>query len=223
MATARRGQGVVLVVLLLIFGAVALRKQQTRAARRARTVATAPRELPDAPVRRVMDSVALLRDPERFENYLRQVYDESNVDMRFLIVRSVEGSIEEYGRTAARHLGLGSGSGRRGLLFVYDAGGNRLRIEVGPRLEGIITDHFAGYLMHEHVRQFASGGDLRMGFRLMLFIVQRRIREAVLGDEYDPRAVDFVREPHRLATGARQRASRAPAPRCSATARRTPP
>ena len=149
---------------------------------------------------RLYDSLDVLHDG-RFEAYLDDLYHESNIDVRFLIVPGVEGSIEDYARSAARRLGVGGATGGRGLLFVYDARGQRLRIEVGPPLEGVITDHFAGYLMRRHVRDFAAANDLSLGFRLMLFIIHRRIREAVLGDEYDPRAVDFVREPHRLAVG----------------------
>lgn len=179
---------------------------ESRSASRARRRATPGTRAASAPashdsrVTRVYNSLDLLPDAH-FEVYLNDIYDESSIDVRFLIVPAVEGSIEDYARAAARRLGVGGATGSRGLLFVYGARGHRLRIEVGPQMEGMITDHFAGYLMREHVRDFAAAGNLSLGFRLMLFIVHRRIREAVLGDVYDPRAVDFAREPHRLAAG----------------------
>ena len=37
-----------------------------------------------------------------------------------------------------RELGVGREVDRRGLLFVYDVAGQRLRIEVGAQLEGVI-------------------------------------------------------------------------------------
>lgn len=182
-----------LVVVAVIVGYTVLRPKSTEPDRRAGA--------PAAPTTRVLDSASILRDADRAESYLQSVYDESNIDVRLLLLPSVEGRIEDYAREAARQMGVGQESGRRGLLFVYDAAGKRLRIEIGPHLEGIITDHFAGYLMREHVRDFAAAGNLGLGFRLTLFMVQRRIREAVMGLEYDPRAVQFVREPHRLAAG----------------------
>jgi uncharacterized protein len=153
---------------------------------------------------RVTDGIAALRfsDERRFEQFLQQIDDESGVDVRFLLVPRVDGgSLEEYSIRQARALGVGRDAGRRGLLFVYDSTAKRLRLEVGAQLEGVITDAFAGYLMREHVRSFFGAGNPRLGLLTTIMIVQHRLREGVLGEEFDPGFVEFIRDSRRLAVG----------------------
>jgi hypothetical protein len=153
----------------------------------------------------IQDDAGVLTADERrrFEQFCLQIEDESGTDIRLLLVPAITGeSIEDFAVRRARELGLGRSSDRRGLLFVYDVGAQRLRIEVGPKLEGIITDAFTGYLMREHVRHFLRNGTAGLGLRTMLFMVQHRIRDAVLGGEFDPRFADFIADSRRLAEGA---------------------
>jgi uncharacterized protein len=138
----------------------------------------------------------------RFERFLQMIEDESGVDIRFLLVPSVEGeTLEQFGVRMARKMGVGQGLDRRGLLFVYDVAQRRLRIEVGMQMEPIITDAFAGYLMREHVRSFFGTGNPSLGLRTTLFMVQHRLRESVLGREYDPTFNGFILDQRRLAVG----------------------
>jgi uncharacterized protein len=138
----------------------------------------------------------------RFERFLQMIEDESGVDIRFLLVPSVEGeTLEQFGVRMARKMGVGQDLDRRGLLFVYDVAQRRLRIEVGMQMEPIITDAFAGYLMREHVRSFFGTGNPSLGLRTTLFMVQHRLREAVLGREYDPTFGQFILDQRRLAVG----------------------
>jgi hypothetical protein len=153
---------------------------------------------------RVTDRIGALSFSEewRFERHLQQIDDESGVDIRLLLVpRVATGSLEEYSVSQARALGLGRNAGRRGLLFVYDTTAKQLRLEVGAQLEGVITDAFAGYLMREHVRSFFGAGDVRLGMLSTLLLVQHRLREGVLGQEFDPTLVEFIRDARRLAVG----------------------
>jgi uncharacterized protein len=137
-----------------------------------------------------------------FERYLQQIADESAVDIRFLLVPKVEGeSLETYSVGKARALGVGRDANRRGLLFVYDASSQRLRLEVGANLEGIITDAFSGYLMREHVRSFFGTGNPQLGIFTTLMLVHHRLREGILGREFDPRTVELIEDSRRLARG----------------------
>lgn len=77
----------------------------------------------------------------------------------------------------------------------------QLRIEVGPTLQHIFTDRFVGYLMRDHVRSFFAAGDPALGLRLTMFILHARLRRAALGEDYDPRAAEFIKDRRRLATG----------------------
>ena len=154
--------------------------------------------------RRVRDEAHLLTFADRrmLEANLQMVDDESGAEIRFVIVPTLAGEdIAAFGLRTARDWGLGRESARRGLLFVYVRDAQRLRMEVGPALEGIVTDAFAGYLMREHARSFVGTGHESIGFQTMVAMVQMRLREAALGRDYDPRVLEFVRESERLAVG----------------------
>ena len=155
-------------------------------------------------VNRVRDHAGVIPfgDEWRFERFLQQIDDESGVDVRFLLVPEVAGeTLERYSVRQARALGVGRDLDRRGLLFVYDVAARRLRIEVGATMEAVITDAFTGYLMREHVRSFFGAGNPSLGLRTTLFIVHHRLREAVLGQSYDPRVLQFIADNRRLALG----------------------
>ena len=154
--------------------------------------------------RRIDDRAALLdrRQLPLFEDYLSNINYESGIDIRFVFVDSVPGgSLEDFAVREARALGIGRTLDRRGVLFAYDLSGRRLRIEVGPTLQGIFTDRFVGYLMRQHVRSFFAGGDPNLGLRLTLRLLQSRLRQAALGEEYDPRAAEYIEDAVRLASG----------------------
>jgi hypothetical protein len=153
---------------------------------------------------RITDEIEGLsfREEWHFEQLLQQVDDESGVDIQFLLVPRIDGgSLEEYSVRQARERGVGRDADRRGLLFVYDTSGKRLRLEVGARLEGVITDAFAGHLMREHARSFFGTGNPQLGILTTIMIVQHRLREGVLGQEFDPGFVEFIRDARRLAVG----------------------
>ena len=151
-----------------------------------------------------VDEAGLLKPWQlsKFDHYLHQVRDESGVDVRFLLVRGVpHGDLESFALQRLRALGIGRQVDRRGLLFVYDLASQRMRIEVGPHLEGVFPDGFVGYLMREHAAAFFGARNPELGLRTMMFMVHRRLREAVLGMDYDPRAVSFITDSVRLAAG----------------------
>jgi hypothetical protein len=72
---------------------------------------------------------------------------------------------------------------------------------VGAQLEGVVTDAFAGYLIRDHVRAFFGTGNPTTGLRTALIMIQHRLREAVLGHDYDPEVLAFIDDRRRLAVG----------------------
>jgi tetratricopeptide (TPR) repeat protein len=139
---------------------------------------------------------------KRFENYLDGIYQESGADVRFIFARQVPGDLESYALKRAREMGIGRETDKRGMLFVYDVGGRRMRIEVGPGLEGVFPDGFVGYLMREQTELFFASGNRVLGLKSTMDIVNNRLREAALGGAYDPRAVAYITNSVRLAEGA---------------------
>jgi hypothetical protein len=156
------------------------------------------------PPRRVDDRVGIIpaHDERRYNLYLKQVEDESGIDIRIVLTPDIRGMTpEQFALAAMRELGVGRKTGGRGLVIVYDTTARTMRIEVGRRLEGILPDAFVGYLMREHVDPVFGAGRAEVGLRTTLFMIHWRIRMARLGEEYDPSFVEFVRDTRRLAAG----------------------
>jgi uncharacterized protein len=153
---------------------------------------------------RVTDEIGLLGKTGRIrhEEQLQLLFDESGVDIRFLLVSTTGGEpIERYAVRRARELGVGRDTDRRGLLILYHRAGKEMRIEVGPTLQGVLPDRFIGFVVREHARAFFEGGDPELGLRLIVRLLHWRIREAQLGAEYDPSVEEYVKDVRRLATG----------------------
>ena len=138
----------------------------------------------------------------RIDRFLGAFQDEMAADIRVLVVPNTGGvPIEQFSLAHARSIGLGREEDRRGLLLVYDVEGRQMRIEVGSKLEGVFTDAFVGFLIREHLRSFASTDRMAIGMRATLMMTFTRIREAVLGEEYDPRPAAFIEDRRRLVVG----------------------
>ena len=144
----------------------------------------------------VLDRAGLIppQDLPRFNEYIGGILRESGVDVRLVLLRGLAGKpIETVTTELMDQLKIGGRAGQeRGLLLLYDMGGKRMRVEVGYGLEGWFPDSFVHYLVEDHARMFFSSGDVSLGLRLMLRLVQHRIREAVLGNDFDPRVLPLV-------------------------------
>jgi len=151
-----------------------------------------------------MDEAGFIGDLEatRLNDYLGGMYDESGVDVRFIFASEIHGDLESYALQRARQLGVGRETDKRGLLFVYDVAGQRMRVEVGPGLEGIFPDGFVGFLMREQTAAFFAAGNAHLGLKSTLDVVNNRLREASLGGTYNSRAVAYIENSVRLAGGA---------------------
>ena len=153
---------------------------------------------------RVLDHARLIPKAVRVQHemQLQRIFEESGVDLRFLLVPTTgDESLERFAVREARERGLGRETGRRGVLIVYDTLEREVRVEVGPNLQGMLPDGFVGYLVREHLRPFFARGDVELGLRTTVFLLHWRIREARLGEEYHPAFEEYVRDVRRLASG----------------------
>jgi hypothetical protein len=158
----------------------------------------------DVEPNRVVDRIGIISTAEQrsYNFFLEQMHRESEIDIRIVLVPTVGNSTpEQFALATMRELGIGQGSGRRGLLIVYDALARTMRVETGPKLEGILPDAFVGYLMREHLDPFFKDGNPDLGLRTTLFMIHWRVRMARLGEEYDPSFEEYVRDVRRLAAG----------------------
>jgi hypothetical protein len=174
---------------------------------RGRGNGTAPSAPEGAVVRsHVLDRAGVIpaQDLPRFEQYMGWILRESGVDVRFVFLPDTGGStIEILATDLMDQLQIGGRVGQeRGVLLLYDMQGQRLKVEVGYGLEAWFPDAFVNYLVEDHARMFFSSGDISLGLRLMLRLLQHRIREAVMGNDFDPRALEKVRPLTHLSGGA---------------------
>jgi uncharacterized protein len=154
----------------------------------------------------VIDKAGVIpaQDLPRFEQYMGWIMRESGVDVRFVFLPDTAGrSIESLAVDMMDELRIGGRTGQeRGVLLLYDMQGQRLKVEVGYGLEGWFPDAFVNYLVQDHARMFFSSGDISLGLRYMLRLLQHRIREAVIGNDFDPRVLDKVHPLSHLSGGA---------------------
>ena len=156
------------------------------------------------PHRHVDDRVDLIpkREEVHLNQYLDMVQRESGIEVRVVLAPDSRGTTpEQFALATMRDLGLGRESGGRGLLILYDTLDRAMRIEVGPKLEGILPDAFVGYLMREHLDAFFKSGNPEFGLRTTLFMIHWRIRRARLGEEYDPSFEEYLKDVRRVAAG----------------------
>ena len=154
---------------------------------------------------RFVDETGMLggADAHRMNAYAQFANMTYGVDMRFLVIKSTGGeSLENYAVDKARTLGVGADTGEKGVLCVYDTQDQRLRIEVGPKLEGVLTDAFVSYLERENTHAYVDANQLALGLNLTFQLMVRRLQQAELGEAYDPRAGEKIVDSHLLAEGA---------------------
>lgn len=156
---------------------------------------------------RVHDEVKALtsEDRRKLDLVLGWLYTENGVDAHVELLPSIgQEPLEHYTLRRMRQLRLGGESDRRGLLLVYDQSSARTRIEVGANLEGVLPDAFVGHINRENLGQYLSAGEVRDGLYATLFMILDRLRQATLGNDFDPRVLGFVLDSRRLALGGGQ-------------------
>lgn len=157
-------------------------------------------------IHRVSDDAGVLSkfDARRFDEQLGWIFDESDIDVRFVFVKDTgTKTIEQLAVEKVQELGVGGKSReQRGVLLLYDLKGKELRVEVGYGLEQYFPDAFVGYLVHYHTRDFFSEGDLTIGLRWLIRMLHHRIREQKLGNNFDPRIVQVIKNQGYLSGGA---------------------
>ncbi len=143
-------------------------------------------------------------DIQKFEEYTNYIFNESDIDIRFVFVPDTGNkTIEELALEKMQQLGIGRENKKaRGVLLLYDLKEKMLRIEVGYGLEEYFPDGFVSYLVYNHTKDFFSSGDVSMGLRLLIRMLHHRIRQEILGNSFDPKVVELIRQSGYLSGGA---------------------
>ncbi|WP_373975465.1 TPM domain-containing protein [Chitinibacter sp. SCUT-21] len=143
-------------------------------------------------------------DIPRFEQYMSWILRESGIDVRMVFLPNMGNKpIETLAVDLMSQMQIGKQTGQqRGILLLYDVQGQRLKVEVGYGLEAVFPDVFVNYLVEKHTKTFFASGDVSLGLRLMLRLLQHRMREAVIGNDFDPRTISIASELPHLSGGA---------------------
>ncbi|MFO1265804.1 MAG: TPM domain-containing protein [Rubrivivax sp.] len=130
---------------------------------------------------------------------------ESDVDIR-VVFGSADGAngLDASGDAAAmERLRVGSPTQeQRGVLLQFDTTQRRLRIDVGYGLEGYFPDAFVAYLIDQHSRLFFDAQEGGLALQMLARLLHHRVREAVLGSEFDPRFLAMAAATQYLSGGA---------------------
>jgi hypothetical protein len=153
----------------------------------------------------IYDEAGLLTRDEWFLSNanLAELTSTTGVDLRIVIGKDFgAGSLEAYALERMRKLGVGSTTERRGVLVVLDLEVQRARVEVGPKLEGVVTDAYSGYLARDVIvpMMVAKVRPIRL-LASLFYALKFRIDEAALGREWDPAELSAIQERQRLAVG----------------------
>jgi hypothetical protein len=142
---------------------------------------------------------------QRFEvtAHLAELTKATGADVRIITTRSIQDeSIKAFALRRMRELGVGKTTDRRGILVVLDLERRQARVEVGPKLEGIITDAYSGYVAHDILTpMLAAEAAPRRVMSVLYYMLRFRIDEGILGQEWDPAEVTAIQERQRLALG----------------------
>jgi hypothetical protein len=169
------------------------------------------------PPRHVYDRADVV--PERQESManlnlavLRQRY---GVDARFVLLDDSSATdLDRYALNTMRRYRVGDSEGGRGIVVVLNYATHRMRMEIGPHLQGVFTDGFTGYILRTHVGQFTDRKSAEVGIRSLFLLLLWRAEEALAGNEWNATALEQVRDSVRLAIGGGASAGMAgPAPR----------
>lgn len=130
---------------------------------------------------RVVDNANLLKPEDRawIEAELKSLEDKATDQLVVVTVPSLDGyTIEDYGYQLGRHWGIGQEGKDNGTLLIVAPNERKVRIEVGRRLEPLMTDTMSSVVIQNSILpQFRSGnfsGGIRAGVR--------DIKDVLLGD-----------------------------------------
>lgn len=144
---------------------------------------------------RVVDNANLLTASEEYEltQSLATLESKSTDQLVVVTLPSLQGyEIEELGYQLGRHWGIGQKGKDNGVLLIVAPNERKIRIEVGRRLEPILTDGLTKLIIENTILPRFRRGEFGQG----ILAGAKDITDALLGDaaEVERRAVGGLRE-----------------------------
>jgi uncharacterized protein len=130
---------------------------------------------------RIVDEAALLTaaDEAELTATLRSLEGTSSDQLAIVTLKSLQGfPIEDFGYKLGRHWGIGQEGEDNGILLIVAPNERKVRIEVGKRLEPIMTDALSRIIIENAILPGFRRGDFVGGIRAGV----RDIKHVLLGD-----------------------------------------
>lgn len=144
---------------------------------------------------RVVDNANLMTATEEWEltQKLEALEGKSTDQLVVVTLPSLQGyEIEEFGYQLGRHWGIGQKDKDNGVLLIVAPNERKVRLEVGRRLEPILTDGLSKLIIENTILPRFRRGEFGAG----ILAGAKDITDALLGDaaEVEQRAVGGLRE-----------------------------
>jgi uncharacterized protein len=130
---------------------------------------------------RVVDNASLLKPEDRawIEAELKTLEEKSTDQVAVVTVSTLDGyTIEDYGYQLGRLWGLGEKGKDNGALLIVAPNERKVRIEVGRRLEPLLTDTMSSVIIQNAILPSFRKGDFSGAIRAGV----RDIKDVLLGD-----------------------------------------
>lgn len=130
---------------------------------------------------RIVDNADLLSadDEQRIEAELQALEAASTDQLAVVTLPSLQGfTIEEFGYKLGRHWGIGQAGVDNGVLLLVAPNERKVRIEVGKRLEPVLTDALSKLIITNAILPAFRRGDFAAGIEAGV----RDIKDVLLGD-----------------------------------------
>jgi len=119
-------------------------------------------------------------EQERIARICRRLLQDMNIHIQTVILDTPAADIDAEAVAVFESARLGTETGAaRGLLFLVDPAGGRVRLEVGYDLEAVFTDAFVGYVERSQMVPFFQAGRVAAGVEATVELLVGR----ALGDD----------------------------------------
>jgi uncharacterized protein len=130
---------------------------------------------------RITDEASLLKPEDRIaiDTELADLEQKSTDQVAIVTLKSLQGyTIEDFGIALGRKWGIGQKGKDNGILLIIAPNEHKVRIEVGRRLEPIMTDLMSKLIIENAITPAFRKGDFAGGIRAGV----RDIKDVLLGD-----------------------------------------
>ncbi len=120
---------------------------------------------------------------KKVNNFLDELEEKSSIEFAVITVPSLNGlTIERYANKLANKLGIGKEKEDNGILLLVSKKDNKVRLEIGDGLQGILTDSISGRILDNYFVPLRKEDNYNQA---VFDTVQATINVLAASEEYD--------------------------------------